>query len=142
MLPVILVSLFVILLSSGLTVWHIRSWEAAREEDLDKPEREYRWDQFRRRVKASTLLALVGVAMMGSTLISNQVALAFFWVGVICLLLWIVLIAILDVAATRRYFSAMRRDHKTQRAELEAEIHRLQRRESNGHASVGEGPLE
>lgn len=142
MSPPILIAVLLILFSSGLTVWHIRAWESARAKDLEDRERAYLWAQFRRRLKASTLLALVGVAMLAAELIEHNTARLVIWLVMTVLLLWIVLVALLDMSATRRYFRDLRRDHLDQQRELQSQIRQIHRRQSNGHAAPDDQPVD
>jgi hypothetical protein len=57
----------------------------------------------------------------------------FFWGGVLLVLLWISLMAVLDVLATQFYFSRRRQNYLVEQAKLRAELRRIQV-SGNGHA--------
>ena len=57
-----LFALAMVILSSVLSAWHVRAWESTKAAQPASSELEFGWQQTRRRIKASAILALVGVA--------------------------------------------------------------------------------
>ena len=142
MSPTFLFAALLIALAGGLTVWHVKAWETAKSAKLEPDEARFRWRQFRRRIAASILLAVVGVAMFGSALLERPIVLAFYWLGVTLLALALIWLALLDMRATARRLAELTQRHRTERAKLMAELNELTELNSgagNGHAVRPDG---
>jgi hypothetical protein len=135
---VILVSVSLLSIAAGMIFWHIRSWRSFQRQELDAGERNYRWRQFRRRMQMSVMLGLLAIAFpVGDILTSHATIdsagwLAFYWLGVIFLACWIVLLALVDMWATRHYFGRMDNRCFVEQIKLQAELRRIAEREKNG----------
>lgn len=129
-----------ILLGLWLIRWHRQTWkENDRAEAPDDRSRRHYRTQFRRRVQISGLLVLLGVMIpLGDWLMvqrKNPQTIAIFWMMVLAITFWIMLLALVDwlltrmhVRATRAALSGLAR----QQRELEAEVDRLRKSQSNG----------
>ena len=133
-----------ILLGLWLIRWHRAAWIAHRDDDTtdERGKLHYR-RQYRRRIQVAVLLILLGILLPIGDWLTERVVLqrrnvqwvAAFWIAVLCIALWIMLLAALDwlssrmhVRATRAALGALARKQR----ELEAEIERLRSKRSNG----------
>jgi UDP-N-acetylmuramyl pentapeptide phosphotransferase/UDP-N-acetylglucosamine-1-phosphate transferase len=141
----LLVAFFLMAVSAGLTVWHFKSWHAAQAEPLDRGERAFRWRQFRHRTQTSGMLGMVGVAIFLGTVLTPWIASPLFtlmyWGAVLLLLLWLVLLALADMLASRFHFSRMHNQYVIDQAKLRAEARKLQGAEGNGKGNA-RSPLQ
>lgn len=132
-------SLVIVLAAIGLCVWHVRVWRSMRQGPLDQAEFDYRRRQFRRRIQASAMLGLLGLAVLGGGLMMawrlNPLALTLYWIAVILVLGWLALLAVADMVATKHYYSRVRDRYAVEQAQLNVELRRLQGLQGNGHDS-------
>ena len=63
-----------------------------------------------------------------------------YWAGVLLGLFYICLMAVLDMLATKFYYSRLQQDCRVQQARLQSELKRIQRKDSNGRGET-RGPL-
>lgn len=109
-------SLFVfglLAIAVGLIVSHVVSWRRYQQEPKDKLETDYRARQYRRRIQVSAMLAVAAAAMLIGLMISWRdwpSVFVFWWTGVLILVGWIILLAMVDAVETRRFFRRMRHD--------------------------------
>ena len=140
------VGLSVLALGLGLVISHIRSRRRhLADSTLEDRERLYFQRQFRRRMQASSLLALVGILIpLGDDLFIPwerfQKGWAIYWLLVLLLVLWVLLLAALDWLATGAHVRMNRNAiAKLERAqhELHEELERLRSRHGpDGPAST------
>jgi amino acid permease len=135
---VIAISTVFLLVSVGLLVSHVHSWREYRQQELSADELNYRRRQFRRRVQTSAMLGLLAVAIaVGYALtlwLKSGWFAAIYWSAVLCLLIWIALLAVVDMWATKFHFGRQRQDFVVEQAKLQAELRRLQSIRGNGKA--------
>lgn len=118
--PVVVTALALVLL-----VVHRRSWRMLQERSLDACEHDYHYRRYRRRVQASSLLALIGPALfVGYCIPPRELPWLFigYWMVVILITAWIGLLAFGDAVASGRHFSLLRRQRTAVRATLHGEI--------------------
>jgi len=125
--------------------WHVRSWRVQRASDLDPKELDYRRRQFRRRMQTSALLALIAVALPIGVWITpiRPAAGVIYWAGVLLLVAWVALLAVIDIWATKYYYGKLRDTYRIEQARLQAELRRIQSGRGNGKpraAYPGKGP--
>ncbi|MBX3411675.1 MAG: hypothetical protein KF708_03065 [Pirellulales bacterium] len=128
-------ALTLVSVSIALVAWHVRSWRLIRAELPRGAERDYRWRQFRRRMQASSLVGVLGVAIYLGYLIPYQTMPRFFlafWLMVIACVLWLSALAWIDVLATRTFFATRRHAIDIERAAWQAEVERSERARQNG----------
>ena len=131
-----------------------RSAAVEADESLENRQRDHLRRRYRRRIQTSTMLGVVGVAILGGRLFppdQGGAALIIYWSCVALLVLWMALLAMADIVSTRLYFGRLRRDVEVQRTVLEAQLRRKTAGESrkSGPAdrpadkdSPGDGPGE
>jgi hypothetical protein len=106
---------------------------------LDAAEFDYRRRQFRRRMQTSAMLGLVGIGMLVGGLLIAWPARPWLiftvWGGVMVLVVWLGLLAVAEIVATRYYFGRLKQDYLVEQARLQAELRRLQRIRGDGQVS-------
>ncbi len=120
--------------------WHRQMWvEHGRDEAEDERARRHYRAQFRRRVQISGLIVLLGAMIpLGDWLMVQRKRpqfIAIFWLAVLAIAFWIMLLALIDGLSTRIHVRATRAalsDLARKQRELEAEVDRLRKSQSNG----------
>ena len=131
-------SLVLLIVSGVLMFTHWRSWRAIQQEELSQMERDYRRRQFRRRMQASGMIGIVGVALfVGAAFflgreslvpwIEDIVLIVTYWFAVVLITVWMVLLALVDIWATRRYVMQICEDDLLQQTRIHADLLRQQR---------------
>lgn len=126
---------FLIVVAIGLYWHHLRAealWsaEVARwPEAADTEHSRNSRVRHRRRVRASWLIGVVGIALIGGVFLESTLHFAIFWAIVLLLVSYIVWLGLADLWSTRRHMRALSEQHREAtarlRAELEAEVTRL-----------------
>ena len=131
-----LISGFLLLCAVGLMFSHVRTWRRFRQQPRDAEQRDYRRRQFRRRMQTSAMLGLLAVALfVGDALTAWTQSTCFslcFWGGVLLVVLWVGLLAVADIWATKHYYDRLRHSYLVERAKLQAELRRMQPEGGNG----------
>jgi hypothetical protein len=121
-----IVSLFLAAAAIFLVRSHVRSWRAARQQDLSPAEFDFHRRQFRRRMQASGWLGVLAVAILGGSVLRPGSLFVFVWFGIFLAVVWVTILALADMVATRRHFDLVRHDNLVEEAKLQAEIRRLE----------------
>lgn len=106
-LPAWPLAILLLVAALALIAWNLIAHRRDLQADLDPLERVFRRRQLRRRLQTSSMLGLLGLAIaIGATISHRQHPLGFvlFWCGVLCWLLWIVLLDLGDAWSSRRHF--------------------------------------
>lgn len=117
---------------------HIRAWQRFLHNDNEPESREfdYRRRQFRRRMQSSAMLALLALALLSGYWITLErvgpIFFSIYWGTVLLIVLWVGLLAIADMIATKQYFSSLRQHYVVEEAKLQAELRRITAKEGNG----------
>jgi hypothetical protein len=122
----------IIAVAGGLIAWHIHTWNAARSANLTAGELKFAFEQYRRRMQTSAMLAAVGLLIGAGPWITAPLAVLLYWLGVIVLILWIMLLAGADMLATRMHFSQIETEHSIKQLKLHAALEAEQQKRSNG----------
>ena len=118
----------------GVSLWLIHvHWQHWQEVDADASlpprERDHLRRRHRRRLQTSTMLGLVGVAILAGRLFppdDPSIVTVLYWTGVALLVLWMALLAIAEMIATRLHYGAQRRKVEGERVKLEAQLRRFE----------------
>jgi hypothetical protein len=116
-------------------------------------EHDYRRRQYRRRMQASAIIGIVGIALfVGITFflgeqslipwVEDVVVIFTYWLAVVLITIWMALLALVDVWATRRYLNCIHENDLLEQTKLHAELHRLQREKSERQTVEGNGQKE
>jgi hypothetical protein len=126
-----------------LVAWHLRSWRGHQSDTaLDERERSFHAAQFRRRVQASGLLAVIGLLVILGDLDGfwrpRPALWAAHWGLVMLLTMWLMLLGLADLLASRVHGQAALGRVLRKQRELERELDDMRRqhaRQTNGHRS-------
>ena len=131
-------SSFVLLAAAGLIVWHVRTWREARSLELPPKARDYHRRQFRRRIQCSAMLAVLAVMLFVGQWVKlpllPPLLVVCYWGIALLLVVWLALLAVADIIATKYYFGRLRSDVIVEQAKLEAEARRLRSLHGNGQS--------
>jgi hypothetical protein len=131
------IAIVLVATSIALVLRHIRVWRRLQDEKLDEREHNFRRRQFRRRMKTSIMIGVLGVAIAVGQLLFQVLQptklQGFYWIGVLLLLLWIMLLAVADAVATSAYYSRERSDFAVQHAKLQVELRKARERAGRRH---------
>jgi hypothetical protein len=134
--------LFLLLCAAGLMTLHVRTWRRARRQELQSDDLDYGRRQYRRRMQTSAMLGLLAVAIFVGQLVTARIESKLFvfgyWGGVLLLVVWVALLAVVDLLATKHHFSRMRHTYLVEHAKLQAELRRFQTSRGNGKAAKTE----
>src|SRR5436190_16044253 len=122
MWPTVVVSAALALVSFVLMAWHVKSWREADHGGLTERDYEFFCRQFRRRMQSSAMLGVIGLLILGHVWVRDNTMLALYWTGVLGLLVWTVLLAAGDFAASRLHYGSQVADQKTEHLLLQREI--------------------
>lgn len=70
------------------------------------------------------MIGMVGLAVLYGQTLSVSVGALVYWLVVVLVVLWIILLALADVLATRMHLARVRRDMMVEQACLDAELRR------------------
>jgi len=133
-----LVTLLLLLGAGGLIVSHVLVWRRIQRRRPEVEELDFRRRQFRRRMQTSTMLALLAAAILVGELAISQVESLWvrlvFWGSVLLVVLWVGLLAIVDIWATKHHFDRLRQSFLLEQTKLHAELRRIQAGLGNGKA--------
>ena len=120
---------------SALLIWtHIRAWKTIGAAEPSSRERQFGFDQFRRRVAASSMIGLMGIALLASPRMVDPAHASFwlYWTGILLGVIVIGLLAMLDLILTRLYYRRLHDSGVVEQAVLKAKLKRLQAHRGNG----------
>ena len=117
-----LFALVLVAIAVALILWHLQTWRAAQQLPEDSRERAFAGRQFRRRMQTSGMIALLGLALALGQLVTSPVWIGPYWLGVLLLVGWVLLLALLDIGAIHKYYGPIRAEHRDQLAALEARM--------------------
>jgi hypothetical protein len=133
MLPSLALATLLIALGTGLMIWQVRCWRRLQKTAASERELTFARRQFSRRRQSSLLIVAVGIAVAVGELVTAPLASLCYWSGVLLLVLWIVGIALIDVAATQQYFGLHRAVHDAEELLLKRDLRRGGEFRQNGH---------
>ncbi len=121
--------------ASALLLWHHqRVWQAAQTDDLDERDFDFRRRQYRRRMQASAMIGIVGVAVAASLIITDDILAGILWIAVLALVAWMLLLALADLVCSVYHYRQLRAEYTQEQVELKAKLKQIHRREGNGQA--------
>jgi hypothetical protein len=134
----ILFSAAVMSISAGLLWGHVRSWRSTQQETIEPRELAFRKRQFRRRMQTSSMLFLLGIAILAGYWIPRERPNLFvlYWCGVFVWTLWIVLLAVGDAVLSRLHLRAEQRLRQIDHLRTKAELDRTTAAKRNGKAGT------
>jgi hypothetical protein len=139
--PALVFGALLVLAAGAMLASHVRTWRRRRNDpELEEGERQHYERQFRRRMQASGIVAIIGVMLpLGDpseqALIpwrAHPAWLSVYWIIVLGLAMWVMLLAAGDLLATRVHSQVALSRLRQKQRELEREAARLRGRPSNG----------
>ena len=134
LIPGLAVGLVLVLAGVALLRWHRDAWRAhQRDEQLDEFDRRHYFAQYRRRTQTSGLLVLLGLLIPAGDIVFSlrPVPLVFtiYWIAVLVLTLWLIVLGVGDMAATRAHAQVAlgKLDHEREKLKRELETYRQER---------------
>ncbi|MFQ5734712.1 MAG: hypothetical protein ACE5KM_22490 [Planctomycetaceae bacterium] len=123
--------------------WHRRSWHHQKNDaSLEADERRFLHSQFRRRMQASGILALLGVLIPVGVLVIpwRQFPgwISLFWIAVLLLTFWVIVLGLADAWTTSVHSRAALARIRRRQRDLEAKAAQLRRQRANGRDPDGE----
>ena len=122
MVPTVVFAVVLVLLAAGLVASHVRAFRAAKARGERGQNFEFARRQFRRRIQASSILGLLGVAILVGPLIESPLASVFYWEFVVLLACWMGVLALADLRATHYHYGLERDQHRIDLAKMKAEL--------------------
>ena len=131
------VAALVLLSAVVLAWWHLRERRRHRRTELPPEQYDYYRRQFRRRIQVCMMLGLLAVLMAIESWVNHPLGATAVGIGMLLLLFWIMLLALVDALATRMHFNRLKNDYMVEQAKLEAEARRLRGAGGNGKPRGG-----
>ena len=114
-----------LIVSLGMLTMHWNTWQAADHGGLPERERMFMQRQFRRRLNASAGIGLVGLLLISGLWIPEESLVNLVYLcGILLLVVWIFLLSLLDILATRLHYDRQQALQAAQIAVLQAAIKR------------------
>jgi hypothetical protein len=136
----ILISLLLFLAALGLMYWHVQSWRRLQSADLGPSDLDFYRRQYRRRLQTSAMLGILAVDLLAGELltfwINSQLFFIIYWSATLILVVWMALLAVVDIWATKYHFGKLKQKYLLEQAKLNAEIRRVQAVRGNGHIPI------
>ena len=125
MWPTLLFSTALIFTSLVMLAWHVKAWREADHGGLAERDYEFHRRQYRRRAQSSGMLGIIGLLILGHLWVRDNTMLAIYWAGVLGLVVWTVLLAAADFAASRWHYAAQVAEQRTEHLLLKREIEKF-----------------
>ena len=126
MIAVVVVSMTLLGIAGWLIDSHRRAWWVTQNSaSLTERERQFARSLYRRRMMASGTIGAVGAAIGIWPIVQSDRGpwlLAIYTGLLLAACSWIMILAVIDFAATRQYYQRLRREQRAKQVELEAEI--------------------
>jgi hypothetical protein len=143
-----LFSLLLLGVSVVLMYLHWRAWKVFQQGELPPAEFDYRRRQFRRRMQASGMIGIVGLALFAGVAfflgreslvpwIEDLVVIVTYWFAVLLVTVWMFLLAFVDMWATRRYLTRICEDDLLAQTRFHADLYRQKRANRENQDAAG-----
>jgi len=109
--------------------------QVQRRDDWDEKKKKYLRDQVDRRKKVTYTIVVIAVAILFSPFVLHPVAFVIYWMLVLLMVGWMVLLAGIDIFATKSYLLSLRDQQIASRRALEEEVRRLREDHRKAHSS-------
>lgn len=113
----------------------------SRHQDWDEQKRAYLTAQVKRRKRVTTTIVVIAIAFLLGPLVTHPIAFIVFWSVVLLLVLVMVVLAGIDVFATKAYILSLRDQRIASRRALEEEVKRL-REQKQADQAAADPPAE
>jgi len=126
-----LFSLLLVGLSLGMIIVHRRIFRMAIEQELDESESQYLHQQYRRRMLASSLIGVVGLALWIGLSVRHPAIALCFWTAVSAVVCWTGWLGIVDWKSSQRNYQVLKKRNVDQHTMLKDELKKILQTESN-----------
>ena len=133
-MPSFIAAAVLLAVSALLIGRHLATWRRVAATSRDADERDFRWRQFRRRVQTSGLLGTVGLAISLGEVLPWSVAKLVCWAAAVIFTVWMMLLAVADLVATRVHLSQTASRELTRRRSKMPTSHKIPPRHSGNGA--------
>ena len=132
------VSACVLLGAGGLMAWHLRGWRDVQSRALETDELRFRRRRFYRHMQTTALMGLVGAAIPFALPLTRAWPKAgvVYVVGVLATLIWIAVLALVDIWTTRFHYGRLRDRNQLEQTRLKAELRLAERGQSDDSACL------
>lgn len=113
-----------ILIGAGLVVWNLKVYRAASA-GVSEDEHDFLRRQLRRRLQASTMMLLLGPAILGGDLIKSSLSGMFYWGLVLLIVFWMGVLALADILATQYHYGRQRDRQALELARMKADLENI-----------------
>ena len=112
-----------------MMISHVRAWRTSRQQPLDADELNYRRRQFRRRMQTSAMVGVLAVALSTGHFLAFWIHSDWFelgfWGVTMLVACWLILLALVNLWATKRHFARQHDRGLVEQVRLAAEARRL-----------------
>jgi sterol desaturase/sphingolipid hydroxylase (fatty acid hydroxylase superfamily) len=132
------VSACVLLGAAGLMVWHLRGWRGVQSLVLETDELRFRRRRFYRHMQTTALMGLAGAALPFALPVTRALPKAgvIYVGGVLLILVWVALLAVVDIWTTRFHYGRLRDRNQLEQTRLKAELRLAERGQANDSARL------
>ena len=116
MWSLILISTLLLAVAIGTYLWQRAAWREQQRGEATVREREFYARRNRRRSQISLLMAGAALAMFAGAWISDPLVVGLLWLGVLLVLFWIMLLALVDAQHSHAFLSRERLVHLSEQA--------------------------
>ena len=119
------------LVGVGLVVWNLKVYRAASAAipaaaDAHD-EHDFLRRQLRRRLQASTMMLILGPAVLGGELVKSSLYSIFYWGLVLLIVFWMGVLSLADILATQYHYSRQRESQILELARMKADLENVAR---------------
>ena len=122
-----LFSALLVALSIVLVVVHLRAWRKRDHGGLTDEDYRFFRGQYYRRLVTSGLIGVIGLTMLGHLALRDLRAISILWLGVLLLVGSVLVLALVDWAASRGFVKRHMAEHAKVREQLLADVQRLRK---------------
>lgn len=122
--PSTLLAIGLLVVAFWMLLSHLHAWRVSKAERLSPEDLGFAWGQYLRRMQTSGMLVSLAVFIFFSQFLRNPLAALVFWLVVMLMVIYILLLAWRDLAATRHHFRELTHRNRSEQARLKEEIER------------------
>ncbi len=122
-------SLALLAIAAGLVISQRLAW--AQLIASQRRDREFATRQIARRMQMGTLVGVLAISIFAGDWITSVAWSLAFWSAIALLVLWVVLLAVADLRATRRHYGQLLRDNQAAQIRFQTEALRRTEKQRN-----------
>ncbi len=125
--------------AGGTFWWQQSAWRTQQASELSACETDFYRLRHRRRLQVSGLLGVIAFGIVVGVFLVNPLVVGFWWCGVLLLLLWVMLLAMIDAMHSHSFFQRDRTKQLAEQAALQRELLERARRSEGETGDTVEG---